>query len=284
MNIDSCTVNIGSGARNLRGASFEDITYEVRDRAALVTINRPERHNAFRARTVDELIRAFRLAWADREVSAVILTGAGEKAFCTGGDVKQRAETGDYGPSESGMFEIGYLHRLIRDIPKPVIAAVNGLAVGGGHVLHVLCDVSLASETARFGQAGPRVGSFDAGFGSAYLARVVGEKRAREIWFWCRLYSAQEALAMGLVNRVLPADRLLEEARAWAAEVAEKSPTAIRFLKQSFNADTDHQAGLSNLAMSALDLFTASPEGLEGAAAFAEKRPPDFSRYVNWHY
>lgn len=264
-------------------AQFDDIVYQVRDAAATVTINRPERYNAFRAKTVDELIKAFRLAWADRYVRCVILTGAGDKAFCTGGDVKQRAETGDYGPSESGMFEIGYLHKLIRDIPKPVIAAVNGIAIGGGHVLHVLCDVSIACESARFGQAGPRVGSFDAGFGSAYLARVVGEKKAREMWFWCRIYSAAEALDMGLVNKVVPADLLLDEAGAWAREIADKSPTAIRFLKQSFNADTDHQAGLSNLSMSALDLFTASPEGLEGAAAFAEKRPPDFNRHVDWH-
>jgi naphthoate synthase len=262
---------------------FEDITYVVEGAAGILTINRPERYNAFRARTVDEMIKALRLAWADPAVRAVILTGAGDKAFCTGGDVKQRAETGDYGPSDSGMFEIGYLHKLIRDLPKPVIAAVNGVAVGGGHVLHVLCDVSLASDTARFGQAGPRVGSFDAGFGSAYLARVVGEKKAREMWFWCRLYDAQEALAMGLVNKVVPPERLLDEAREWVAEVAEKSPTAIRFLKQSFNADTDHQAGLSNMAMTALDLFTASPEGLEGAAAFAEKRKPEFDKHVNWH-
>lgn len=262
---------------------FEDITYAVEDSAAIITINRPERYNAFRSRTVEELIKAFRLAWADRAVQSVILTGAGDKAFCTGGDVKQRAETGDYGPSESGMFEIGALHKVIRDIPKPVIAAVNGVAVGGGHVLHVLCDVSIAADTARFGQAGPKVGSFDAGFGTAYLARVVGEKKAREIWFWCRMYSAQEALAMNLVNTVVPAADLMTEARAWAAEIATKSPTAIRFLKQSFNADTDHHAGLSNLAMSALDLFTASPEGLEGAAAFAEKRTPDFNQHVNWH-
>src|SRR5690606_16952573 len=200
-----------------------------------------------------------------------------------GGDVKQRAETGDYGPSESGMFEIGYLHRLIRDIPKPVIAAVNGLAIGGGHVLHVLCDVTIASETARFGQAGPRVGSFDAGFGTAYLARVVGEKKAREIWYWCRQYDAQEALQMGLVNKVVPPEQLLDEAKAWAAEIAAMSPTAIRFVKQSFNADTDHHAGLSNLSMSALDLYSVSPEGMEGANAFAEKRPPEFDRYVEWH-
>ena len=262
---------------------FEDIRYEIDGPAAVVTIDRPERYNAFRGRTVDELIKAFRAAWADKHVQTVILTGAGEKAFCTGGDVKQRAETGDYGPTESGMFEIGNLHKLIRDIPKPVIAAVNGVAIGGGHVLHVLCDVTIASETARFGQAGPRVGSFDAGFGSAYLARVVGEKKAREIWFFCRQYDAAEAERMGLVNAVVPPGELLKTAKAWADDTAALSPTALRFLKQSFNADTDHQAGLSNLAMSALDLFTASPEGLEGAQAFAEKRKPDFVSHVNWH-
>lgn len=264
-------------------SQFEDIEYVVENGAGIITINRPERYNAFRGRTVDELIKAFRLAWADWEVRAIILTGAGEKAFCTGGDVKQRAETGDYGPTESGMFEIGYLQKLIRDVPKPVIAAVNGVAIGGGHVLHVLCDVSIASETARFGQAGPRVGSFDAGFGTAYLARVVGEKKAREIWFWCRQYDAQEALAMGLVNKVVPADRLLDEAKEWAAEVAKLSPTAIKFCKQSFNADTDHQAGFSNMAMTALDSFATSAEGMEGAKAFAEKRAPEFDKYVEWH-
>ena len=264
-------------------AEFGDITYAVEDGAAIVTITRPERYNAFRGQTVEELIKAFRLAWADHAVRAVILTGTGEKAFCTGGDVKQRAETGDYGPTESGMFEISYLQKLIRDIPKPVIAAVNGVAIGGGHVLHVLCDVSIASETARFGQAGPRVGSFDAGFGTAYLARVVGEKKAREIWFWRRQYSAQEALAMNLVNKVVPPDRLMTEAKAWAAEIAALSPTAIRFCKQSFNADTDHQAGFSNMAMTALDAFATSAEGMEGARAFAEKRSPDFAPHVVWH-
>ena len=184
--------------------AFEDIRYEVDGTTAVITINRPDRYNAFRGRTVEELIKAFRLAWADRAVRCVILTGEGDKAFCTGGDVKQRAETGDYGPTRSGLFEIDYLHKLIRDIPKPVIAAVNGVAVGGGHVLHVLCDLTIASETARFGQAGPRVGSFDAGFGSAYLARVVGEKRAREIWYLCRQYDADTAERWGLVNAVVP--------------------------------------------------------------------------------
>ena len=261
-------------------SDYEDIDYAVTDTTAIITINRPHRYNAFRSKTVEEMVKAFRKAWADKGVRAVILTGAGEKAFCTGGDVKQRAETGDYGPTESGLFEIGYLHKLIRDIPKPVIAAVNGLAIGGGHVLHVLCDLSIAAEHARFGQAGPRVGSFDAGFGSAFLARVVGEKRAREIWYLCRQYDAETAQRWGLVNEVVPADQLLPEATRWAAQIAEMSPTAIRFLKQSFNADTDHQAGLSNLAMSALDVFGETDEAKEGAAAFAEKRKPDFAKHA----
>jgi naphthoate synthase len=259
---------------------YEDIRYEIEGRTAILTIDRPHRYNAFRGKTVDELISAFRAAWADNGVQAIILTGAGEKAFCTGGDVKQRAETGDYGPTESGMFEIGNLHKLIRDVPKPVIAAVNGLAIGGGQVLHVLCDLTIAADTAKFGQAGPRVGSFDAGFGSAFLARVVGEKRAREMWYLCRQYDAHTAERWGLVNWVVPANTLLDEAKVVAAEIGEKSPTAIRFLKQSFNADTDHQAGLSNLAMSALDLYTHTPEGLEGVTAFAEKRSPDFGKFA----
>jgi naphthoate synthase len=264
-------------------ATYEDIIYEVDGSAAIITINRPEVYNAFRAHTVVELMEAFRLAWADTSVRSVILTGAGDKAFCSGGDQKQRAKTGDYGPSPSGMFEIGNLHKIIRDIPKPTIAAVNGIAVGGGHVLHVLCDVSIASETARFGQAGPKVASFDAGFGTAYLARVVGEKRAREIWFWCRLYDAAEALQMNLVNRVVPADQVLAEAKRWAAEIAELSPTALRFVKQSFNADTDHQGGFANMAFTALDLLSESPEGREGAAAFTDKRAPNFAPLVRWH-
>lgn len=253
---------------------YQDIRYEVENSAAIITIDRPQRYNAFRALTVEELIGAFRAAWADNAVRAIILTGAGEKAFCAGGDMKQKAETGDYGPTESGMFEIGNLHKLIRDVPKPVIAAVNGLAIGGGHVLHVLCDLTIASETATFGQAGPRVGSFDAGFGS-----TLGEMRAREISQHVQ-HVAAAAERWGLLNWLVPADRLLEEAKAVAAEIGENSPTALRFLKQSFNADTDHQGGLSNLAMSALDLFTKSPEGLEGGAAFAEKRRPDFGQYV----
>jgi naphthoate synthase len=258
---------------------FEDIRYSATGPVALIVINRPDRHNSLRGQTVDELVKAFRLAWADAGVRCVILTGAGDKAFCAGGDTKVRAERGDYGPTESGRFEIDYLHHLIRAIPKPVIAAVNGDAVGGGHVLQVLCDVSLAADTARFGQAGPRVGSFDAGFGSAYLARVLGEKRAREMWYFCRLYDATTAERWGLVNAVVPADQLLDVAMEWAMEIAEKSPTAIRFLKQSFNADTEHQAGISNLALSALELYTQTPEGQEGARAFVEKRPPDFTQF-----
>jgi 2-ketocyclohexanecarboxyl-CoA hydrolase len=256
-----------------------DVLYEVEDGLATITINRPDRLNAFRARTIDELIHCFKRAWASGEVGVVSLTGAGDRAFSTGGDQKQRAETGDYGPSESGLFEVEYLHRLIREIPKPVIAAVNGYAIGGGHVLHVLCDLSIASDTAIFGQTGPRVGSFDAGFGSAYLARVVGEKRAREIWFLCRRYDAATAERWGLVNRVVPAAELRAEVRGWADEILKLSPTALRFLKQSFNVDTEHLAGVGQLAFTGLGLFVQSEEAEEGVRAFTEKRDPDFSRF-----
>jgi len=256
-----------------------DVRYEVEDGLAWVTIDRPDRMNAFRARTVDELIACFKRAWADPDVGVVCLTGAGERAFCTGGDQKQRAETGDYGPSESGLFEVEYLHRLIREIPKPVVAAVNGYAIGGGHVLHVLCDLTIAADSARFGQTGPRVGSFDAGFGTAYLARVVGEKRAREIWFLCRQYDAETAERWGLVNRVVPLAELHAEVRRWAGEMLALSPTALRFLKQSFNAETEHLAGTGQLAFSGLHAFVDSDEAREGVAAFQEKRAPDFSRF-----
>lgn len=260
------------------GPTYEDIIYEVVDgTTALITINRPQRYNAFRGRTVEELLAAFKRAWADNDVRAVILTGAGDKAFCSGGDVKQRAETGNYGPTSNGLFEIDYLHRVIRDIPKPVIAAVNGVAIGGGHVLHVVCDMTIADERARFGQAGPRVGSFDAGFGTGYLARVIGEKRAREIWMLCRQYDARKAEQWGLVNAVVPDGTCVQEARAWARDIAVLSPTAIKFLKYSFNVDTESNSALTNLASAGLELFVASPEGREGAEAFAEKRPPDFN-------
>src|SRR5919202_306257 len=256
-----------------------DVVYDVKDVLAWITIDRPERMNAFRARTVDELIHCLKRAWADADVGVVCITGAGERAFCTGGDQKQRAETGDYGPSESGLFEVEYLHRLIRELPKPVIAAVNGYAIGGGHVLHVLCDLTIAADSARFGQIGPRVGSFDAGFGTAYLARVVGEKRAREIWMLCRQYDAETAERWGLVNRVVPAGELRAEVRQWADEILALSPTALRFVKQSFNADSEQLAGVGQLAFSGLGLFVESQEAREGVAAFAEKRAPDFSPY-----
>jgi 2-ketocyclohexanecarboxyl-CoA hydrolase len=257
-----------------------DTRYEVENGLAWITIDRPDRMNAFRARTVDELIHLFTRAWASSEVGVICLTGAGERAFCAGGDQKQRAETGDYGPSESGLFEIERLHRLIREVPKPVIAAVNGVAIGGGHVFHVLCDLSIAAEHATFGQAGPRVGSFDAGFGATYLARVIGEKRAREMWFLCHRYDAATAERWGLVNRVVPGEQLMDAAREWAEEIGQLSPTAIKFLKHAFNTDTEHQAGLANVTGAALELFVNTPEGAEGAAAFAEKRPPDFNQYV----
>src|SRR5437763_7669198 len=240
-----------------------DVLYEVDRGLAWITINRPERMNAFRARTVGELIHCFKRAWASPDVGVIALTGAGERAFCTGGDQKQRAETGDYGPSESGLFEVETLHRLIRELPKPVIAAVNGYAIGGGHVLHVLCDLTIAADTAIFGQNGPRVGSFDAGFGTAYLARVLGEKRAREIWFLCRRYDAETAERWGLVNRVVPAAELRDEVRRWADEILALSPTALRFLKQSFNADSEHLAGVGQLAFSGLGLFLDSDEARE---------------------
>jgi 2-ketocyclohexanecarboxyl-CoA hydrolase len=258
---------------------LSDVRYEVEDGLAWITIDRPDRMNAFRARTVDELIGCLKQAWASPEVGVVCLTGAGDRAFCTGGDQKQRAETGDYGPSESGLFEVEQLHRLIREIPKPVIAAVNGFAIGGGHVLHVLCDLTIAAENAVFGQTGPRVGSFDAGFGTAYLARVVGEKRAREIWLLCRQYDAETAERWGLVNRVVPATELREEVRRWADEILALSPTALRFVKQSFNVDSEHLAGVGQLAFSGLGLFVESDEANEGVAAFADKRRPDFSPY-----
>ena len=263
----------------MRIEDFTDVRYELADCVAVITIDRPDRYNAFRGRTVDELITAFKTAWAAKDVAAVVLTGAGDQAFCAGGDVKERAETGSYGETEWGTFEIERLHRIIRDIPKPVIAAVNGVAIGGGHVLHVLCDLTVAAEHARFGQSGPRVGSFDAGFGSAYLARVVGEKRARQIWFLLELFDAQTAERWGLVNEVVPLPELLPKALEWGRTIGSYSPTALRLLKHSFNADTDHIGGLSHLAFDGLELFAASPAGMEGARAFTEKRPPDFGQF-----
>lgn len=259
---------------------FTDVRYTVESGGvAVITIDRADRMNSFRGRTVDELIYAFKTAWASREVAAVILTGAGDRAFCAGGDVKERAETGGYGETEWGTFEIERLHRIIRDIPKPVIAAVNGIAIGGGHVLHVLCDLSIAAEHATFGQAGPRVGSFDGGFGTAYLARVIGEKRARQMWFLLDRIDAPTALSWGLVNAVVPGPDLMPTALEWGRRIASYSPTALRFLKHSFNADSDHIAGLSNLSFDGLDVFSHTEEAAEGARAFAEKRQPDFGRF-----
>jgi naphthoate synthase len=258
---------------------YQDVRFEIRETSAIITIDRPERLNAFRGRTVEELIHAFKRTWADAGVASVILTGAGERAFCVGGDQKEYVETGSYGTSENGVFEIEELHEVIRATPKPVIAAVNGYAIGGGHVLHVVCDVSIAAESAVFGQAGPRVGSFDAGYGTAYLSRVVGEKRAREIWFFCRQYDAATAEQWGLVNKVVPRQQLLEEALAWGREIAGLSPSALRFLKHSFNADTAHIGGQGKLAFTGLAHFGKSEEAHEGRSAFAEKRAPHFDRF-----
>jgi naphthoate synthase len=263
----------------IKPSEFTDITYEVSELIATITINRPDRYNALRGRTVDELLAAFKHAWVDKKVGAIILTGAGEKAFCTGGDQKERSTTGGYGDTETGMFEIESLHKLIRAVPKPVIAAVNGFAIGGGHVLHVLCDLSIASETAKFGQVGPRVGSFDAGFGTAYLARVVGEKRAREIWFLCEQYDAATAERWGLVNKVVAPNQLISSTREWAKKVASLSPTALKTLKHSFNADSDHIGGIQSLAFDVLDLYTETDESKEGGKAFTEKRSPDFNQF-----
>ena len=258
---------------------YEDIRYEVDEASAIITIDRPKRLNAFRGRTVEELIHAFQRAWTDRAVACVIFTGAGDRAFCVGGDQKEYVEKGSYGTSANGLFEIETLQMVIRDTPKPVIAAVNGLAIGGGHVLHLICDVTIAADHARFGQAGPRVGSFDAGFGTAYLARIVGEKRAREIWFFCRQYDAATAEAWGLVNKVVPGAQLLDEARAWGREAAALSPTALAFLKTAFNADSAHVYGQGKLAFAGLEVFGKSPEAREGREAFAAKRAPDFAKH-----
>lgn len=258
---------------------YTDVSYEVSEQIATITMNRAKRLNAFRARTIEELLHAFKRAWADKNVAVVILTGAGEKSFCVGGDQIEYAETGSYGTSSNGLWEIDDLHMVIRDIPKPVIAAVNGYAIGGGHVLHVLCDVTIASENAKFGQAGPRVGSFDAGWGTALLSRIVGDKRAREIWYFCRQYTAQEAYDWGLVNKVVPAGELMAEARLWASQAAEMSPTSLRALKHAFNAETAHAYGQAKMAADVLAVFGVSDEAMEGKKAFAEKRKPDFSPY-----
>jgi 2-ketocyclohexanecarboxyl-CoA hydrolase len=254
--------------------AFEDIIYEKQDGIATVTMNRPEVRNAFRGQTVDEMVEAFRDAWRDRSVGVVILTGAGDRAFSSGGDQAARS-----GAGYRGGMNVEALHEVIRDIPKPVIAAINGYAIGGGHVLHIICDLSIAADTARFGQVGPRVGSVDPGFGTAYLTRLVGEKKAREIWFLCRQYSAQEALEMGLVNKVVPAAQLMDEARAWGREMIALSPTAIRIAKASFNAETDHIKGIGAMGAISLGLYYRTEESMEGRNAFMERRTPDFRKF-----
>ena len=263
-----------------QASGFEDIIYEKSsDGIARVVINRPHVRNAFRPQTVQEMITAFVDAREDQHVGVVILTGQGPEAFCSGGDQKVRGDAGYVGDDNVPRLNVLDLQHLIRYLPKPVIAAVSGYAIGGGHVLHLVCDLTVAAENARFGQTGPRVGSFDAGYGAGLLARTVGQKKAKEIWFLCRQYDAQAALAMGLVNTVVPVDELQAEAEQWARETLALSPTALRFLKASFNADTDGLAGLQQLAGDATRLFYMSEEGSEGKQAYLEKRKPDFSKF-----
>jgi 2-ketocyclohexanecarboxyl-CoA hydrolase len=260
--------------------AYTDILYEKTNGVAWITINRPEVRNAFRTITVAELTDAFVDARWDPVIGVVVLTGAGDKAFCSGGDQKERGQ-GGYAPGAASRrpMDVEALHSAIRHIPKPVIAMVNGFAVGGGHVLHVLCDLSIASENAIFGQTGPRVGSVDAGHGTGFLARVVGEKKAREIWYLCRQYSAADALAMGLVNRVVPLQDLRAEVEKWCAELLEKSPTALALAKQSFNIDSEPRAGVAQFAHTALGLYYQTDEAMEGRNAFVEKRPVDFRKF-----
>ncbi len=257
---------------------FEDILYENRNGVAWITINRPEKMNSFRGQTCDEIIRALNRAGYDREVGAIVLAGAGEKAFCTGGD--QSGHVGSYEGRGTNGMPIEELQSLIRDVPKPVICRVPGYAIGGGNVLATICDITIASDKAIFGQVGPRMGSVDPGFGTAYLARVVGEKKAREIWYMCRRYSAQEALAMGLCNVVVPHDQLDAEVAKWCEELMEKSPTALAIAKRSFNADSENIRGIGALGMQALALYYQTEESKEGAAAFREKRKADFRSKV----
>ncbi len=274
-------------------ADYEDIRYEigVDDAAGIakITINRPEVHNAFRPETVVEMSDAFTRAREDQDVGVIILTGEGPNAFCSGGDQRVRGQRGGYvtgaDPTQAGRheaigrFEVTDLHIQIRRLPKPVVAMVAGYAVGGGHVLHVVCDLTIAAENARFGQAGPRVGSFDGGFGATVLSRLVGPKKAKEIWFLCRQYSAQEALQMGLVNTVVPLEDLEQETVKWCREMLVMSPFALRMLKASFNADEDGLAGIQQLAHDANLLFYMSEEAQEGRNAYLEKRKPDFSKF-----
>ncbi|WP_033828083.1 1,4-dihydroxy-2-naphthoyl-CoA synthase [Bacillus andreraoultii] len=263
----------------IREREYEDIIYETYNGIAKITINRPEVRNAFRPNTVKELLDAFTIARDDSKIGVIILTGAGDQAFCSGGDQKVRGDGGYVGDDNIPRLNVLDLQRLIRVIPKPVIAMVAGYAIGGGHVLHIVCDLTIAADNAIFGQTGPKVGSFDGGYGAGYLARIVGHKKAREIWYLCRQYNAQEALEMGLVNKVVPLDQLEDETVKWCEEILEKSPTAIRFLKAAFNADSDGIAGIQQLAGDATLLFYTTDEAKEGRDAFKEKRKPDFDQF-----
>jgi len=263
---------------------YEDILYYKAEGIAKIVINRPHKRNAFRPQTVFELYDAFSNAREDARIGVVLLTGAGphsdgKYAFCSGGDQSVRGQGGYIDDQGTPRLNVLDLQRLIRSMPKVVIALVAGYAIGGGHVLHLVCDLTIAADNAIFGQTGPKVGSFDGGFGSSYLARIVGQKKAREIWYLCRQYSAEEAEKMGMVNTVVPVDRLEEEGVQWAKEILSKSPLAIRCLKAAFNADCDGQAGLQELAGNATLLYYMTEEGSEGKQAFLEKRAPDFSQY-----
>jgi naphthoate synthase len=259
--------------------TYTDVRYEVADGIVKITINRPEVRNAFRPQTLFELSDAFAAARDDASIGVIILTGEGDKAFCSGGDQRVRGHAGYVGDDGIPRLNVLDLQRQIRTLPKPVIAMVAGYAIGGGHVLHLVCDLTIAADNAVFGQTGPRVGSFDGGYGAGYMARIVGQKKAREIWYLCRQYNAQQALDMGLVNTVVPLERLEEETVQWAREILGNSPLALRCLKAAFNADTDGLAGIQELAGNATLLFYMSEEAQEGRNAYIEKRPPDFSRF-----
>ncbi len=261
---------------------YEDILFQYYKGIAKISINRPEVHNAFRPKTVFELSEAFELARQNTDVGVIILSGEGDKAFCSGGDQRVRDEGGYVGDDGVPRLNILDVQKQIRSMPKPVIAMVAGWAIGGGHVLHVVCDLTIAAENARFGQTGPKVGSFDGGFGASYLARCVGQKKAREIWYLCDQYDAQEALAMGLVNKVVPLDELESTTVDWCSKMLTKSPMALRLLKSAFNAELDGQAGLQELAGNATLLYYLTEEANEGRKAYVEKRPPDFKKFKRY--
>lgn len=258
---------------------YQDIHFEFYNGIGKITINRPEVYNAFRPETSKEICEALEICRESPDINVVVLTGTGDKAFCSGGDINYKGEGGYIGSDGVPRLNILDVHRLIRHIPKPVIAMVNGYAIGGGHVLHVICDLTIASENARFGQTGPKVGSFDAGFGSSYLASIVGQKKAREIWYLCEQYNAQEALEMGLVNKVVPLEKLEETVIDWAKKIMRNSPLAIRMIKRGLNAELDGQRGLMEFAGDATLMYYLLDEAKEGKQAFLEKREPDWSKY-----